>query len=306
MGMTMKFSTIIYSIKQGIKNIGRNKMFSLASIGTMVACLFLFGVFFSVVVNINYMMKEMESSMCLTVLFDKGTTAERIQEIGNEILMRAEVRDVVYISPEEAWESFSADFFKGHEELISGFEGDNPLKDSDSYKVYVNDVDMQNALADYIRNMEGVRQVNNSESTVKSLISMNSLVTYASAGIIVTLFLVSLFLIINTITIGISVRKEEIAIMKLIGATDFFVRAPFFVEGMIIGFIGAVIPIGVLYVMYNKVVEFVIGSYGTIAGFIKFLPVNEVFIQLLPVALFLGMGVGFIGSMVTVRKHLSI
>lgn len=302
----MKFNTIIYSIKQGTKNIGRNKMFSLASIGTMVACLFLFGVFFAVVTNINYMMKEMEGSMCLTVLFDKGTTTERIQEIGNEILARAEVRDVVYISPEEAWESFSSDFFKGHEDLISGFEGDNPLQDSDSYKVYVNDVSMQNSLAEYISKMEGVRQVNNSESTVKSLISMNSLVTYASAGIIITLFLVSLFLIINTITIGISVRKEEIAIMKLIGATDFFVRAPFFVEGIIIGFLGAVIPMGVLYVMYNKVVEFVINSYGTIAGFIKFLPVKDVFVQLLPVALILGMGVGFVGSMVTVRKHLSI
>lgn len=302
----MKFNTIVYSIKQGVKNISRNKMFSLASIGTMVACLFLFGVFFAVVMNINYMMKEMEGSVCLTVFFDKGTTTERIEEIGNEIVARAEVKEVVYVSPEEAWQNFSADFFEGHEELISGFEGDNPLKDSDSYKVYVNDVNMQNALADYISKMEGVRQVNNSESTVKSLISMNSLVTYASAGIIVTLFLVSLFLIINTITIGISVRKEEIAIMKLIGATDFFVRAPFFVEGLIIGFIGALVPMGFLYIMYNKVVEYVISSYGMIAGFIKFLPVKEVFVQLLPVALFLGMGVGFIGSMVTVRKHLSI
>ena len=281
-------------------------MFSLASIGTMVACLFLFGVFFAFAMNINYMMKEMEGSMCLTVLFDKGASTERVQEIGNEILARAEVREVVYVSPEEAWETFSSDFFKGHEELIAGFEGDNPLQDSDSYKVYLNDVSMQNSLADYISKMEGVRQVNNSESTVKSWISMDSLVTYASMGIIVTLFLVSLFLIINTITIGISVRKEEIAIMKLIGATDFFVRAPFFVEGIIIGFLGAVIPVGVLYFMYNKVVEFVITSYGNIASFIKFLPVQEVFTQLIPVALVLGVGVGFVGSMVTVRKHLSV
>lgn len=281
-------------------------MFSLASIGTMVACLFLFGVFFAVIMNIDYMMKEMEGSMCLTVLFDKGTTTERIEQIGNEILTRAEVKEVVYVSPEEAWATFSADFFKGHEELISGFEGDNPLQDSDSYKVYVNDVSMQNALAEYIGSMEGVRQVNNSKSTVESFISMDSMITYASIGIIVTLFLVSLFLIINTITIGISVRKEEISIMKLIGATDFFVRAPFFVEGIIIGFVGALIPMGVLYFMYQKVIEFAMESYGMIAGFIKFLPVQDVFVQLLPVALFLGIGVGFMGSMVTVRKHLSV
>lgn len=281
-------------------------MFSLASIGTMVACLFLFGVFFSVVMNINYMMKEMEGSMCLTVFFDKEASTERVEAIGNEILARAEVREVIYVSPEEAWKTFSTQLFKGNEYLIAGFEGDNPLQDSDSYKVYLNDVSMQNALADYISKMEGVRQVNNSESTVKSLISLDSLGTYASIGIIATLFLVSLFLIINTITIGISVRKEEIAIMKLIGATDFFVRAPFFVEGIIIGFIGAAIPLGVLYFMYNKVVEFVVASFGNIVSFVKFLPVQEVFAQLLPIALFLGVGVGFMGSMVTVRKHLSV
>ena len=109
----MKISTLLYTLKQGIKGIFRNKWFSMASVATITTCLFLFGVFFAVVMNINYMMKEMEGSVCLTVFFDKGTTTERIEEIGNEIVARAEVKEVVYVSPEEAWQNFSADFFEG-------------------------------------------------------------------------------------------------------------------------------------------------------------------------------------------------
>ena len=113
-------------------------------------------------------------------------------------------------------------------------------------------------------------------------------------------------MISNTITVGISVRKEEIAIMKLIGATDYFVRAPFVVEGIVIGLIGAAIPLGILYALYGKIVMYISDKFSFISNMMKFLSVNEIFHNLIPVALVLGVGIGFIGSRITIRKHLRV
>ena len=116
----------------------------------------------------------------------------------------------------------------------------------------------------------------------------------------------AVFLISNTVTVGISVRKEEIAIMKLIGATDFLVRAPFIVEGIVIGLIGAAIPLGILYVLYEKIILYIGDKFKFISNMIQFLSVDQVFHTLVPVALLLGVGIGFIGSRITIRKHLKV
>ena len=137
-----------------------------------------------------------------------------------------------------------------------------------------------------------------------TLTDFNSLIGYISAGVILILLGVAVFLISNTITVGISVRKEEIAIMKLIGATDYFVRAPFVVEGIVIGLIGAAIPLGILYALYGKIVMYISDKFSFISNMMKFLSVNEIFHNLIPVALVLGVGIGFIGSRITIRKHL--
>ena len=120
------------------------------------------------------------------------------------------------------------------------------------------------------------------------------------------LLAVSTFLISNTVTIGISVRKEEIGIMKLIGATDFFVRAPFVVDGVLIGLIGSALPLALLYVLYSKVVVYIAGKFSFLSNMMNFLPVNEVFRTLVPVALILGVGIGFMGSRITIHKHLRV
>lgn len=135
---------------------------------------------------------------------------------------------------------------------------------------------------------------------------MNALVAYVSAGIILILLLVSVFLISNTVTIGISVRKEEISIMKYIGATDFFVRAPFVIEGILIGVFGSALPLGTIYVLYNKVVEYIGTKFSVLSGLLNFLPVNTVFSTLAPVVIAIGVGIGFLGSFITVRKHLRV
>ncbi|MGN0170356.1 MAG: permease-like cell division protein FtsX [Lachnospiraceae bacterium] len=301
-----RISTFLYTLKQGISNIGKNKMFSIASIATMSACIFLFGIFYSIVVNFQNVVKEAEEGVAVTVFFDEGITDERIREIGEEISKRAEVADLVFVSAQEAWESYKEKYFEGKEELSEGFADDNPLANSANYQIYLSDVSMQSVLVSYLEDLDGVRQVNKSDVVANTLSDFNKLLGYVSAAIILILLMVAVFLISNTITVGIGVRREEIAIMKLIGATDYFVRAPFVVEGVLIGLIGSVLPLLVLYLMYGRVVSYIVNQFVFLNNILNFLPVGVVFKTLVPVALVLGVGIGFLGSRFTIRKHLSV
>ncbi|MGN0336978.1 MAG: permease-like cell division protein FtsX [Lachnospiraceae bacterium] len=302
----MRISTFFYSIKQGIKNIWRNKMFSLASIATMAACIFLFGLFFAIVTNFQSMVKEAEEGVAVTVLFDDDITPQQIAEIGDRIKERPEVSAYNFKSAADAWAEFSQIYFEGNEELAEGFGDDNPLQKSESYEIYLNDVSMQDTLVKYLENLDGVREVRRSEIVANTLSDFNRLIGYVSAGIILILLCVAVFLISNTVTVGIAVRKEEIGIMKLIGATDFFVRAPFVVEGILIGLIGSALPLALLYVMYSRLIVYIMEKFNFLSRLMNFLPVSTVFRTLIPIALVLGVGIGFLGSFTTTRKHLKV
>ena len=302
----MRFSTFLYSVKQGMKNIGRNKMFSLASIATMAACIFLFGIFFSVVTNFKTMVKTAEEGVAVTVFFEKGIEQDKIDEIGKEIKKRPEVAKYDFVSADEAWKDFQKEYFKGNKEAAEGFEEDNPLANSSHYEIYLNDVSMQKALVTYLKGLDGVREVHQSEVAANTLSDLNSLIGYISAGIILILIAVPVFLISNTIRTCISVIREEIAIMKLIRATDLFVRAPFIVEGVMIGLIGSVLPLILLYFVYSSVITYVSEKFVFLSSMLNFLPVGQVFRVLVPVALLLGVGIGFLGSRVTTKRHLNV
>lgn len=298
----MRPSTFFYTLGQGIKNIFRNKWYSLASIATIAACLFLFGMFYAILMNFQHLVKTAEEGVSVTVFFDEGLSEEQIAEIGEKIQRRTEVLRITYVSADEAWESFKNNYLK---EYADGFP-ENPLKDSANYEIYLRDVSQQEALVMYLESMEGIRKVNKSEIVASTLSGVNSLVGYISLGIIVILFAVSIFLISNTVMIGISVRKEEIMIMKYIGATDYFVRAPFVIEGVLIGAIGSLIPLAIIYVVYNNVIGYFNSIFPNIAYLLSFLSIEQIFDQLLPVTILIGIGIGFLGSYSTVKKHLSV
>ena len=272
-------------------------MFSLASIATMAACIFLFGIFFSVVTNFKTMVKTAEEGVAVTVFFEKGIKQNK---------KRPEVAKYDFVSADEAWKDFQKEYFKGNKEAAEGFEEDNPLANSSHYEIYLNDVSMQKALVTYLKGLDGVREVHQSEVAANTLSDLNSLIGYISAGIILILIAVAVFLISNTIRTGISVRREEIAIMKLIGATDYFVRAPFIVEGVMIGLIGSVLPLILLYFVYSSVITYVSEKFVFLSSMLNFLPVGQVFRVLVPVALLLGVGIGFLGSRVTTKSHLNV
>ena len=302
----MRISTIGYQTKQGFKNIGRNKMFSIASIATMAACIFLFGIFFSIVTNFRYMVQKAEEGVAITVFFDEEATDAQIKKIGDELKSQNGVLKVNFVSADEAWDSFKDEYFGDAKELADGFKDDNPLSGSDNYEVYMSDVSKQKDVVSYAEKLDGVSKVNKSDVVAKTLTSVNRLIYYVSIVLIGILLAVSIFLISNTVTMGITVRREEIAIMKYIGAKDGFVRAPFIIEGLVIGLIGAVIPLVILYFVFDKAVAYVMSKFSLLNNIIEFLPVTTVYRTLLPVGLILGVGIGFIGSAFTIRKHLRV
>ena len=293
-------------MKQGVKNIGRNKMFSIASIATMAACIFLFGLFYSIVINLNYIVEKAEEGVAITVFFNDDATQEQKDEIGSQLEQKDGVLEVNYISAEDAWDKFQDDYFGESKDAAEGFKNDNPLANSGSYEVYMADVEKQKDVVAFAEGLEGVRKVNKSDVVAKTLTSVNRLMYYVSAAIILILLAVSVFLISNTVTMGITVRREEIAIMKYIGAKDGFVRAPFVIEGLLIGIVGAIIPLIMLFFMYDKAVSYVMTKFSLLNNIITFLPVTTVYRTLLPVGVALGVGIGFIGSFFTIHKHLRV
>lgn len=298
----MRISTLFYTFWQGVKNIFRNKMFSLASIATISACLLLFGLFYSVLANFQHIVKTAEEGVCIVVFFDEGIDDDRIEQIGEMIRHRAEVSNVNFVSADEAWESFKEDYLGEYSE---GFL-ENPLENSANYEIYLNDVSMQDSLVTYLESVDGIREVKRSELTAITLDGVNKLIGYVSMGIIGILLAVSIFLISNTVTIGISVRSTEITIMKYIGATDFFTRAPFVFEGMLIGLIGAAIPLAVIYEVYDRALLFLSSQFEVLSSLLNFLSAQEIFEKLVPVSVIIGVGIGFLGSFTTVRKHLHV
>lgn len=299
----MRISTFFYTLKQGVINIFRNKLFSLASIATISACLFMFGLFYAVILNFQNVVRTAEEGVSVTVFFKDGTTQEEMEQIGAQIRARDEVSEAKFISADEAWAEWAPENIgEDYNEIYT----ENPLEGMDNYEIYMNDVSKQESLVDWLESIPQVDEVRHSEVAATTLTGVNALVAYTSVGIIAILLAVSVFLINNTVMIGISVRKSEIEIMKYIGATDFFVRSPFVIEGILIGLIGSLLPLGLIYVLYKKVIDYVMIEFPSLSGLMQFLPVSEIYRTLLPVCLGLGAGIGFLGSFITVRKHLRV
>lgn len=298
-----KLRTIVYSVRQGVKNLGRNRMFSLASIGTMTACLFLFGIFYFLLGNLQYTIKNAETKVGVSVFFEEGIQETRLEELKKEIENRVEVAYVYYVSAEEAWERYKESSLDPKQ--IASFGDDNPLENSASFEVHLNDVGMQDILVRYITGLQGVRQVNDSKQVADTLHNVNRAVRIVTIAIIAILGSVAVFLISTTITTGIRVRQQEISIMKLIGATDFFIKAPFYVEGIVLGAIGAILPLSILYVIYRKGIGYILEKFSDVFGQnAKLLDVSDMFGQLVPLSFLIGIGIGVLGTGLTLKRQL--
>ncbi|MBO4609594.1 MAG: permease-like cell division protein FtsX [Lachnospiraceae bacterium] len=299
----MKIRTFLYTLWQGIRNMFKNGWYSLASVATIGACLFLLGLFYSIVSNAQHILYTVEEGVTVTVFFKEEVSDAAVDAFGQELLQRPEVRDVVFHSDEEIWATFGPSYFG--EDYQEGFP-ENPMKGEHNYEIYLKSVSMQDQLVTWLQSRSEVRLVRYSEVTASTLSGFNGMIVYVSAAIILILLAVSIFLISNTVRVGISVRSEEIGIMKYIGATDFFVRAPFVLEGMMIGLIGALIPLYLIYYLYDYVLNMLTTRFEMLSSMLSFLSLEEIFGVLMPVSILIGVGMGLLGSYITVRKYLKV
>ena len=299
-------STFWYCLKQGIANICRNILFSLASIATISACIFLFCLFFSLAANVIHGASTAQETVGISVFFDEGMTEDEILAAGEEIKGWKEVRQAEYTSAEEAWDTFKAQYFEGAEDLAEGFENDNPLANSASFEIFLNDISDQESVADRLEAMDGVRRVRYSSTLAAGFTSVGKMIGLISALIIGVLLAVAVFLISNTISVAAAFRRRENEIMRYIGATNFMIRAPFLVEGLLLGFLGALVPLGGIWVLYEKGMLYLEENYSMITGLVEPLALGTIFPYMTGGALMLGVGIGLLVSFVTIQRHLRV
>ena len=302
----MRISTFWYCLKQGVNNICRNILFSLASIATISACIFLFCLFFSLAANVIHGARTAQETVGISVFFDEGMTEDEILAAGEEIKGWKEVRQAEYTSAEEAWDTFKAQYFEGAEDLAEGFENDNPLANSASFEIFLNDISDQESVADRLEAMDGVRRVRYSSTLAAGFTSVGKMIGLISALIIGVLLAVAVFLISNTISVAAAFRRRENEIMRYIGATNFMIRAPFLVEGLLLGLLGALVPLGGIWVLYEKGMLYLEENYSMITDLVEPLALGTIFPYMTGGALMLGVGIGLLVSFVTIQRHLRV
>ena len=296
--------SFFYNVGQGFKNIRRNRMFSIASVLTMTTCLFLFGIMYFIVTNLRYMIREAEANVGITVFFNDGTTEQQMIEIRDQIEAKKGVKLVKYVSGDQAWEEFK-ELYLSDQELLESFGDENPLENSSSFEIFFDTVEDQSKLTSEIKRINGVRQVNDTQQLVQALTKTNRVVSISSSVLIALLLIISLFLISTTVSVGVSVRKNEISIMHLIGATDRFIRFPFIIEGMTLGLLGAALPLSILYAVYYKVIELLGTRFsGLMQSGMDVVAVNDIFMKLSPMSVGIGLGIGLLGSWMTMNREL--
>lgn len=304
--MAMKIRTVSYCVKQGAVNLYKNRLMSLASIGTISACILVIGVFYSIVANVEFTITSLQNNVGIEIFFDKGVSEQRILTIKTELEGDPRVFSTTYTSAEAAWESFKKSYFEGREELLSGFENENPLKESASLRVFLADIDQQEQLVTEIKKITDVRYIREEQEVTNVIRSFSDLIKYISIVLIAVLIMVSMFLISNTVRLAIELRKVEINIMKYIGATDPFIRGPFIIEGAAIGLSGVIAPLIVIYFMYNQVIHGIMQKFLPLEGYLTFLTIPEIFMKLVPLSIVIGAGIGVFGSILTIHRHLRV
>ena len=299
----MKYSMIGYLLGEGFKNVGHNKKSSGASLAIMCATMLIFGLFFIVIENINYLVKTIEIEQGMQVFIDKDTTDAQIEEIGNSLKSIDGVNKVTYVSKEDALNQMK-EKLKNKQSLLAGWDEDNPFRAS--YYVTLTDLTKNDAVQTEIKKIDKIAEISSKNDTINGLISVANIIRVISATILTMLVVISIFIISNTIKLAVHARRKEISIMKYVGATDGFIRWPFIVEGVIIGVLAAMLSLVIIGIVYyaggNAITDSVILQK---VGY-TLLSFSDMVSLLVTVYLVLGIGIGTLGSVISMRKYLKV
>ena len=300
----MRFNVLTYLLGEGFRNVLKNKKSTGASLMIMCATMMIFGLFFLIGENVNYMLKEIESEQGMQVFMIKDATEDQIAKLGEEIKSLDYVAKTTYVSKEEAF-NIVKERYAEYNRFLEGYSiENNPFKVS--YVVTLTDLSKSEEVKAQIEQFENVNNIEMRDKTINALVSIANGVKWISFGILVLLVIISIFIIANTIKLTVHARRKEISIMKYVGATNGFIRWPFIVEGIIIGVVAAMISILVLGLAYNFLIDKIMESSLTNMINITLLPFTDIFTLVICVYLGLGIGIGALGSIISMRKYLEV
>ena len=296
----MKIRGLRYSFTEAFKNIFSNGWMTLASIFTVIASLLVLSVFLTITINVNYMVNNIQDSYEVVAYIDEKVNDEGVESIGQDIEKLSNVAEVKLTTSEERLENLKKKFGSDADKL-DRYEDDNPFRDM--YRITLKDLSMSESTEEELTEIDGIAEIQRNEKTVNKLVTIANYIKNFSLWIILALAIVSIFIISNTIKLTVYTRRKEINIMKFVGATDWFIRWPFIIEGIFIGILGAGISIAI-----------VLGGYALIdsaltsldVSFITLLPLDNLIWIIVGSSLGLGAILGGIGSLISVRKHLKV
>lgn len=297
----MKINSVKYFMKEAGRNVFSNGWMSVASMFTVVASLLVFGIFMVLALNVNHMVDKQEKDYEITLTVDENCTQEETEQLGRNLAAVSNVSEVIFESKEVRME-YLRERFGEEAALLDAYQGEeNPLRNW--YKIRCVDLNKSDETVAIIKELKGVSRVISNGETINKLTKVSGYISTASLWIMLALAVISIFIISNTIKLAVFSRRKEINIMKYVGATDWFIRWPFIIEGMIIGLLGAVASVFFIALSY----EGIISVFATLKiAFMDFLPLNEIMTYIGTIFLLMGLGLGALGSLIAVRKHLKV
>ena len=300
----MKYSIFGYLIGEGFRNFFKNKKSTAASLIIMCATMFIFGIFFLIGENVNYIIEQVQSDQAMQIFINPDATAEQEKELETKIKAIQYVNTIEYVSQEQALNDMKS-WLGEDSSLLDPYSGEeNPFKAS--YVITLTDLTKSDEVEEQINTFENVASITVGNDTINKLVDIANGIRTATGVILVLLILISIFIIANTIKLTVHARRKEISIMKYVGATNGFIRWPFMVEGILIGIIAALITVVVLGFTYN----FIAGGMtngGTMATLdLNLLTFSDMLSTLLTVYIIMGIGIGTIGSAISMRKYLEV
>ena len=298
----MKYNVISYFLTEGFRNVFKNKKSTFSCLGVMCATMLIFGLFFTIGENINSWVKNLEQEQGMQVFMDYDATEEEIRNLNEDLSKIEGVNSVTFVSKEEAYNSMKEKFGK-NENALRGFTAD---AFSVSYIITLTDLSMNDQVYKAINNLDTVREIQNKRDTIQTLSKVGNTIQIVTFVMFAILILISLFIISNTIKLTVHARRKEISIMKYVGATNGFIRTPFMIEGIIIGIISGVLSILIVGGGYNYIATHLANSETWQKLSLNLLSFGDMFGQIVIVYMILGVGIGIIGSSISMRKYLDV
>lgn len=372
-GMTMKFRTLRYQIKEGVSGLFKNRLMSLAAIITVMACVFILIISLCIVENISYVLEQIETKISVSVFLGDKNSDQDIAVLEQRLKEVSHVSEIKYVSKEGAMQRAKETW--NDSGFLKGFEEDNPFPRS--FDLFIDNPENQRAVVEDVREIQkefekeivsknveqkfnsengdvqnfensseavlensedvdktekdssgvsleeyknaeistigtngyeyiGIEKIRDSQSMADSFAAIKNTIRIMSSMLIIIMAVVATGIIVNTIKLTVFVRRNEINIMKYVGATDKFIRGPFVVEGILIGITGAIIPCIVSWLSYDKIINLMYDKFAILRRLFELCPSSEIFSFIVPLALIIGAGIGALGSITSVRKHLNV